>query len=83
MQDGGLGSSLTLLKGSALWALLDGAASEVATMTRPPSPEVLLRLTAVRPGRWFEPPAILETRLDVFSLADSSCQSAAGRCDLR
>lgn len=58
-----------MLKGSALLARLDGLASDVATMTRPPSPEVvLLRLTAVRLGRWFEPPAVRTTRLDVFSL---------------
>lgn len=72
-----------MLKGSALLARLDEAvdeevASEVATMTRPPSPpEVLLRLTAVRCCWWpadgrctFEPPAaavvaVLEVRVEV------------------
>lgn len=59
-----------MLKGSAGLARLDGVANDEATMTRPPSlPEVvLLRLTAVRPARWLEPPAVRATRLDVFSL---------------
>lgn len=61
-----------MLKGSALLARLDGLANDEATMTRPPSPPeaVLLRLTTVRLARWFEPPAVRATRLDVFSLGD-------------
>lgn len=72
---------LTLLMGSALFARLDGLASDVATMTKlpppppPPSPEVVVALLLVRfvRPRWFEPPppavrTPAATRLDVFSV---------------